>query len=213
MADEVLLAILSVLGSPAVLCPTHVDMAGTPGSLAEEPKRHRPHMTMQLHRDLLRKDEKHRPGSRQGSASRRLLSVDVINLSTPDREYIRLRAAKGCRQAVVGKRTQTRVLCLLESVTDVRKATFHMVWRQQLQPDFYIFDTIYLYWESYSRQKTFCLLVGAKWGISNGMWAPGEELGTIGQMEGTTMLHGARAGAIKSQMTVHVTVMLRQCPQ
>lgn len=104
-------------------------------------------------------------------------------------------------------------MCLLEIVTDVRKATSHMVWRQQLQPVFYIFDSIYLYWESYSRLKTFCLLAGVKRGISNRMWAPGEEMGTIGQMEGTTMLHGARAGAIKSQMTVHVTVMLRQCPQ
>lgn len=65
VADEVLLAVLAVLGSPAVLCSTQVDMAGMPGSLAEEPKRHRPHMTTQLHRGLLRKDEKHRPGSRQ----------------------------------------------------------------------------------------------------------------------------------------------------
>lgn len=65
MADEVLQVIPAVLASPAVLCPTHMDMPGMPGSLAEEPKRRRSHRTTQLHRDLLRKDEKHRPGSRQ----------------------------------------------------------------------------------------------------------------------------------------------------
>lgn len=125
----------------------------------------------------------------------------------------RLRAAKGGRQAVVGKRTQTPLLCLLERVADVRKTPFHIVWRQQLQPDFYIFNSIHLYWEGYGRHKTFCLLAGAKRGISNGMWAPGEEMGTIRQTEGTAMLHGARAGAIKPQLTVHVAVILRQCPQ
>ena len=70
---------------------------------------------------------------------------------------------------MAGKRTQTPLLCLLESVSDVRKASSHTVWRPQLQPDFHIFNSIYLYWESYSWQNTFCLLAGVKEGISDGM--------------------------------------------
>lgn len=63
---------------------------------------------------------------------------------------------------MVGKRAQTPPLCLLESFSDVRKASSRTVWRPQRQPDFAIFDTIYLYQEIYSWQKIFCLLGGGK---------------------------------------------------
>lgn len=112
---------------------------------------------------------------------------------------------------MVGKRTQTPFLCLLETVSDVRKASSYTVWRLQLV-DFHIFVSIYLYWESYLGED-ICLLAGVKEGISNGMQGSGEEVGTIGQMEGAATLRGVTVGAKKSQLTVHITVLLRQCPQ
>lgn len=38
-------------------------------------------------------------------------------------------------------------------------------------------------------------------------------MGTIGQMEGAATPHGVTVGAKKSQLSVHITVLLRQCPQ
>lgn len=95
---------------------------------------------------------------------------------------------------MVGKRTQTPLLCPLESVCDVRKVSSRTVWRPQLQPGFYIFDSIHLYWESYGWQKTFFQMVrkhlGRRWEL-------------YGRRRGAAMLHGVRIGAIKSQLTAH----------